>query len=182
MKTKKIILLAAILPWTGCRVEISDDGYYLEYDDRPQRCEPQSYLKTVMLERINTARAKPRQCGYQTFPSAPPLAWNSQLSNAAAAHAQDMAKHDYLAHLGTDSSRVETRVNNTGYQWQQLGENLGAGYQSPDNMINIWLNSSSDCANLMSPNYREIGAACADRNQLPSQYTWYWTLVLATHQ
>lgn len=185
---QKIALLALLILVTSCQIQLSDDGYYIDiseegyyfgYEEQPKNCEPQNYIRRVMLEQMNAIRTRPQICGHQSFAATEPITWNTRLWQAAAHHAEDMARYDFLSHLGSDSSSVAIRVNNQGYLWLQLGESIGADYQSPDNMILYWLNNSTDCATLMNPNYTEMGVACASRDDLQSQYMVYWTLVLA---
>ncbi|MDM8559654.1 CAP domain-containing protein [Candidatus Parabeggiatoa sp. HSG14] len=176
-----ILFLIPILVLSGCRVEIDDGIYRFEYDEN-KHCESRNHIQQVMLERINNARARQRRCGVQTVYPAPPIIWNPQLFSAARIHVNDMANYDFMAFMGSDGSFVEERVNRTGYLWVHLGENIGTNYQSPDSMIDSWLNNPNDCINIMNPHFSEIGAACAHRNESQSQYAIYWTLVLATHR
>jgi len=177
---RSLVLLLILL--TSCRIEIADDGYSIrigEEVDSPT-CEPPTYIQPVMLERINAARAIARFCGPHFFNAAPRVTENPLLLQAATEHAQDLAHYDLLAHLGSDSSDVHSRVEKTGYVAQLVGENLGTTYPSPDTMLNQWLINEDDCANIMNPLYTEIGVACAHRQTPASQHYIYWTLVIAT--
>ena len=58
------------------------------------------------------------------------------------------------------------------------GENIAAGYSTVLSVMEGWLKSPGHCANIMSPYFREIGAAKAVN--LNSTYHTYWTLDLAS--
>ena len=95
-------------------------------------------------------------------------------------HSMDMAKHDMLSHTGSDGSGVGERVEKIGYKWQSVGENISAGRETSVQVVLGWLESPAHCANMMNPDFTEIGAACF-RNK-SSKYRTYWTLVLASSE
>jgi uncharacterized protein YkwD len=142
------------------------------------QCASAKTIKREMVQRINAVRASPRQCGTTLLPMVSPIAWNTHLAGAAHNHAKDMAAGDFLAHRGSDGSVVDTRVKAVGYAWETVGENVAAGYATPQQTILAWLESAEHCANMMDPDFTEIGAACVRHKT--SHYGTYWTLVLAS--
>jgi uncharacterized protein YkwD len=114
-----------------------------------------------MLALVNEARAKPRRCGRTSHPAARPLKLRSALESAAKAHAQDMAKHGRMSHVGSDGSNVSQRVMRTHYEWQTVAENVAAGQSSPEAVLRSWLESPGHCTNLMGPQYTEMGVGYA---------------------
>ncbi|OQW93160.1 MAG: hypothetical protein BWK79_12620 [Beggiatoa sp. IS2] len=175
---KMIILIFAILSLNSCKIEITEDDFYSIFND-DRDCESPSYIKKVMLERVNKARTQGRYCGRQNFYPAQPLSWDNRLADAAYFHADDMAKYRLVAHTGSGGDSVEIRVRRTGYSWSYLSENISVGKQSPDNMVEFWLNDTDDCTHIMDPHYTEMGVACANW-EVSNQNDFYWTLVLAT--
>ncbi|MFC3606372.1 CAP domain-containing protein [Stutzerimonas tarimensis] len=131
-----------------------------------------------ILRQVNETRGAARRCGGEHFEAAPPLRWNEQLANAALAHSRDMADKNYFSHQGRDGSQVSDRINREDYTWRQVGENIAAGQGSPSQAISGWLASPGHCANIMNPNYQEMGAAYALEPQ--SDAAIYWTQVFAT--
>ncbi|CAH1044040.1 CAP domain-containing protein [Halomonas sp. TD01] len=129
-----------------------------------------------MLTRVNEARNNARQCGDQSFPAASPLTWSCKLEAAAAMHANDMAKNDYVSHSDPDGAGVEQRVNQQEYAWQAVGENIAAGHTSVAAVVNGWLESPSHCSNMMNDTFTEMGMAKADNAD--SRYTTFWAQVL----
>lgn len=63
---------------------------------------------------------------FSQLPPRPPLAVNPLLTAAARGHSQDMLDNDFQGHTGSDGSSVASRVNQTGYTWSILAENVYA--------------------------------------------------------
>lgn len=129
-----------------------------------------------LLEAVNQARAESRVCGSRAMAAAPPLQWERRLFAAARGHSADMARLDYMSHTGRDGRSVAQRVLAQGYPWSVVGENLAAGPQSVDEVVEGWLASPGHCVNLMRPDFAEVAVACVQRDGT----TWgrYWTMVL----
>lgn len=136
-------------------------------------------FSAAALARINQIRAAGADCRtFGVFAPTTALGWSPLLTQAATAHSQDMAAANFFAHVGTGGSTLATRVTATGYPWQNLGENIGAGYADVDTVISIWMASDGHCANLMNPIFNAVGVACAAGNANTS-YSNYWTMDLA---
>jgi len=116
-----------------------------------------------ILAQVNVARTRPRQCGAERFAAAPPLAWNDALGAAALAHSRDMAERDYFAHSDPEGRSVGQRATAAGYPWRHVGENIAAGLGEPAAVVAGWLASPGHCANIMSAEFAEMGAAFAVR-------------------
>jgi uncharacterized protein YkwD len=125
-----------------------------------------------VLALTNQARSQPRRCGNESLPAAPPLAANPVLDRAAAAHAQEMARHSFMAHEGRDGSAPADRITRAGYVWRSIGENVAAGQTTADDVVRDWLKSPGHCANLMSAKFTEMGIAYAVNPG--SQNGMYW--------
>ena len=128
-----------------------------------------------LLIELNAARAKPRQCGTQSFNATAPLAWNATLGTAAETHSRSMANNNYFDHKDRDGRTPGDRAELAGYDFQQIGENIAAGQDSVRKVVDGWLASPGHCANLMNPQFRELGAAYA--NDPKSDAGIYWTAV-----
>lgn len=126
-----------------------------------------------LLEQVNAARAQARQCGGQSFAAAPSLAWNTPLAQAAQSHSRAMANGNFFAHKGRDGSTPGDRAELAGYGGRQIGENIAAALDSPRKVVDGWLASPGHCANLMNPQFSELGAAYAVDPK--SDAGIYWT-------
>lgn len=126
-----------------------------------------------LLALVNDARAQPRQCGPQAFAAAGPLAWNDTLGSTAQAHSRAMATQNFFDHRAPDGSMPGDRAELAGYQGQSIGENIAAGQDSVRKVLDGWLASPGHCANLMNPQFRELGAGYATNPK--SDVGIYWT-------
>ena len=131
----------------------------------------------ALLNRVNEARSQPRQCGDQNFDAAEPLSWNCKLTDAARAHSEDMVKLEFFSHTGPEGREIGERVSQRNYSWSAVGENIAAGQNSVDQVVDGWLSSPGHCANIMRAEFTEMGAA---RIEAPgSKYSPLWTQVFA---
>jgi uncharacterized protein YkwD len=126
-----------------------------------------------MLEMVNSARAQPRTCGTQSFSATTPLAWNAVLASAAQGHSRAMANNNFFDHRDRDGRMAGDRAELAGYIGQQVGENIAAGQDTPRKVVDGWLASPGHCANIMNPQFRELGAAYAVDPK--SDAGIYWT-------
>ncbi|AHZ67896.1 Allergen V5/Tpx-1-like [Pseudomonas mandelii JR-1] len=131
-----------------------------------------------LLGLLNTARAQPRQCGGQPFAATTPLAWNATLAAAAEAHTRAMANNNFFDHKDQDGRTPGDRAELAGYTYQEIGENIAAGQDTPRKVVDGWLASPGHCANLMNPQFRELGAAYAVDPK--SDAGIYWTAMFGT--
>jgi uncharacterized protein YkwD len=144
----------------------------------PQVALSQEAAAQRLLELVNEARTQPRRCGDRPFGAARPLSRSAVLGKAALAHADDMARHNYLSHAGRDGSKPAARVARVGYRFRATGENIAGGPATPQAAVAGWLRSPPHCANLMNPVFTEMGVAFAvERN---SEFGVYWVQILAT--
>ncbi|MEE9398310.1 MAG: CAP domain-containing protein [Methylococcales bacterium] len=96
------------------------------------------------------------------------LTEDSKLTSAARSHSQDMAQQGYFSHTGLDGRSPFQRITATGYQYNSAGENIAFGYQSPQAVMNGWINSSGHKANILGSNFCDIGIGYAANGH-------YWT-------
>jgi uncharacterized protein YkwD len=137
----------------------------------PEMAHSQEVARAV-LERVNQARSQPRRCGEQSFAPAPPLRLASGLQRAAEIHAQDMARGGFMGHEGSDGSSVSDRADRVGYDWRTVGENVAAGSETAEQVVQGWLRSPDHCANIMQPAFTEMGLAFAVNERSPMGIYW----------
>lgn len=131
-----------------------------------------------VLTLVNEERAAGANCGSEgRFGPAGPLTMEPRLREAARFHSQDMGERDYFSHEsrgGPNGDDMQERIESAGYRgWTTLGENIGAGYDSPAAAVDAWMASDGHCANIMNPAYRETGVGYAWVQG--STYRAYWT-------
>lgn len=131
-----------------------------------------------VLSEVNLARREARTCGKQEFKAAHPLTWDARLARAALEHSRYMAENAMLTHAGPEGGGVEARVDLVNYEWDNLGENVAMGQSSPEQVVAAWLHSPEHCANIMNPEFTDMGAAY----EMRAQSSIYWTQVLGSER
>lgn len=109
----------------------------------------------------------------------PPLKRVDLLDQTARYHARDMREDDYFNHSTYDRvggslqfvCDFGARVGGHYPQWNRIGENIAAGYATPQAVMNAWLNSTGHRANIENTDYREIGVGY---DALGGAYGRYW--------
>jgi hypothetical protein len=102
-----------------------------------------------------------------------PLSYDPDLAAAARGHSQDMATQNYVGHDSLDGTTFDDRLMAEGYICGTCGENIAAGYQSPQDVVNAWMSSSGHRDNILNEGFCDIGVGYAFNNS--SAYTHYWT-------
>ncbi|MHB1415728.1 MAG: CAP domain-containing protein [Chloroflexota bacterium] len=105
-----------------------------------------------------------------------PVRKNAALTRAALAHNEDMITNNFVSHTGSNGSHSPQRALAAGYApygWGQtyVGENIAAGLHTPEAAMQGWLNSPAHKANLLRPEYRELGVGVSKGGR----YGTYWT-------
>lgn len=85
------------------------------------------------------------------------LAVNDKLTQAAAAHARDLAQSDGFSHTGSNGSSVADRVRRQGYGFCFVAENIAKGQASLEQVLNGWLASPGHRRNILAKQAREVG-------------------------
>ena len=116
-------------------------------------------FKTEMLTEVNNIRSTGCKCGDVYMKPVPPVVWNNKLQIAAKRHVVDMHENDFSSHTGSDRSRMSQRVTDTNFDWNSVGENIHMGSEFVKDAVLSWKNSPGHCKNMMSKDYKFIGAA-----------------------
>jgi len=124
------------------------------------------------VQRLNELRQQADAPCMTTHAAPPPLAWESRLATSAYAQATDLALRDLLSHVDARQRGLGARMRSAGYAAAGAGENLAAGQTDFDDTLQAWLASPSHCANLMQPEFRDVGLACVQRRG--SRYERFW--------
>ena len=102
-----------------------------------------------------------------------PLRLNQHLSQAAQSYSDVLASTDCFAHTCGPVPDVASRVEGAGYaDWSAVGENIAAGYSTPEEVVEGWMNSPGHRKNILSPNFSEIGIGLVSGR---GAYGTYWT-------
>lgn len=105
-----------------------------------------------------------------------PLQADARLSAAAEAWSREMARGDFFEHGSREG--VEER----GYDLAAWAENIAAGYRSPEDVVDAWIDSPGHRENLLKRNVDETGIGYFYREDDggDAPYGHYWTQNFAT--
>jgi uncharacterized protein YkwD len=123
------------------------------------------------VEQLNALRRQSAPCA-TAGAAMQRLSWESRLAASAHEQAVDLAMQDRLSHTDSRNRGFGVRLRSSGYAAAGAGENLAAGQTDIEDTLQAWLASPSHCANLMQPEYRDVGLACVQRPG--SRYERFW--------
>lgn len=107
---------------------------------------------------------------------------NVLLNEAALAKTKHMFDDQYFEHVAPTGEDVSYWVDNTGYVYISIGENLAHGeYLSEEKMVQDWMDSPGHRANIMKGSFEEIGIA-VKRDHYEGRLTWIGVQIFAVPQ
>jgi uncharacterized protein YkwD len=92
----------------------------------------------------------------------PLLREDSRLDKAANDRLEDMEDLAYWAHESPDGRSPFTWLRPAGYDYRAAGENLAAGFETTELLVQSWMESPGHRANILSPGYEDCGVAVID--------------------
>ena len=99
-----------------------------------------------------------------------PLTEDPLLNKAAQGHSEDMAARDFFDHTNPDGADPGQRITAAGYTWSTYGENIAKGQQTPEAVMDSWMNSPGHRANILNCSFKDIGVGIHDGSGGP-----WWT-------
>ena len=92
-----------------------------------------------------------------------PLSVNIALTQAADIQSGNMARLETMSHIlpGTATPDLASRAAAVGYQYSSMGENIAWNYADADAVVAGWMASPGHRANILNPNFTEIGVSVA---------------------
>jgi uncharacterized YkwD family protein/spore coat assembly protein SafA len=109
-------------------------------------------IELKVVELVNKVRA---QHGLQILTN------NWQLERVARFKSADMMNKNYFSHTSPTYGSPFTMMENFGIRFSAAGENIAMGQRTPEQVMNDWMNSPGHRANILSPNYNQIGVGLA---------------------
>lgn len=86
-----------------------------------------------------------------------PVAEDPLLDKAALGHSEDMDARDFFDHTNPDGADPGQRITAAGYTWSTYGENIAMGQQTPEAVMESWMNSPGHRANILNCAFKDIG-------------------------
>ncbi len=100
-----------------------------------------------------------------------PLKELTTVGHVAGIKSMDMLYDGYFAHESPDYGSPFQMMTDFGVGYRGAGENIAAGYRSPEEVMEGWMNSSGHKANILNASYTHIGVGLAKGGS----YNYYWT-------
>ncbi|MGL4743408.1 MAG: CAP domain-containing protein [Dermatophilaceae bacterium] len=100
-----------------------------------------------------------------------PVKAESRLTKAAQGHSNDMAAKKYMEHDSLDGRTAGDRIEAAGYDYRSYGENIAAGQDTPEEVMEGWMNSDGHRKNILNCGFTEIGVGIA-KGGLYDGYSW----------
>jgi hypothetical protein len=119
--------------------------------------------KIKVLDLLNLKR---EEAGLST------LCLNTDLESIAQEHSNDMQSCNQLSHTGCNGETLIDRINNVGYDYRYVGENIAWNQKNALDVVADWMNSPNHRANILNPQFNNIGIGLSNK--------WYWTTVFGT--
>lgn len=138
-------------------------------NDQDSVCKPEynQNFETKVIQLINAERNKE---------GLPLLSEHALLTQAARLHSTDMACNQFFSHLSPTNGDVEHRMALQNYNYSAIGENIAAGYTSPESVVQGWMDSTGHRANIMNATFTQIGVGYVYLEG--SDLEIYWTLLV----
>ncbi|MGR1580217.1 CAP domain-containing protein [Thalassobius sp. S69A] len=99
-----------------------------------------------------------------------PLQTDPSLQKAAQAHAADMARRGYFAHVSPSGVNFDKRYLRAGYCVASFSENLAEGPQDATGALKMWVASAPHLKNILNKKYVKYGLGQSGK---------YWAMALA---
>lgn len=96
---------------------------------------------------------------------------NSKLTQVAKTRAKELTQE--YSHTRPDGTSCFTAFREAGIDYSSAGENIAAGYSTPESVVEGWMNSTAHRANILHPNFSTMGVGYAEG----SGYGSYWVQV-----
>nr|WP_242517949.1 SafA/ExsA family spore coat assembly protein [Halobacillus sp. GSS1] len=106
----------------------------------------------------------------------PALKANWQLSRVARYKSRDMANKNYFSHTSPTYGSPFNMMRDFNVSYNRAAENIAAGQQTPQEVVNGWMESPGHRKNILDPNLRQIGVGYAEGGS----YGYYWTQMFIT--
>lgn len=166
------VLFAAVGLTKGSEVRDRDEVHAADVSPTPSEVNVLAHIESQgcsvnsiepelkgLFDLHQAARQKGARCGSTKKRSTSSLRWSCELANAADNHVNDMAANGFMSHEGSDGSTIGQRATKANYIWRNVAENVAKGFDVPNDVHRVWLESPGHCKNIMNSKYRDMGAA-----------------------
>lgn len=109
-----------------------------------------------------------------------PLVPSTLLGDAARAHSRHMIDHRFFAHASPEGLTPAERLALANVDWSAVGENIAAGYSTPQAVYDAWMASPEHRANMESDSFSFAGIGYAQDADPSADFpqVHYWAMAL----
>jgi uncharacterized protein YkwD len=111
---------------------------------------------------ITTASVLSAMNAYRAQSGLPPLSEDARLDEAAGDRMKDMEELGYWSHNSPDGRTPFMWLRLRRYDYRAAGENLAAGFETTELLVQSWMESEGHRANIMSSTFADCGIAIID--------------------
>ena len=101
-----------------------------------------------------------------------PLELDDKLIEIASVRAEELAWSGVHSHSRPNLRNFTTIFKDGGLNAGSVGENIGWGYSTPEEVCKAWRESESHYANIMNPNFKKVGFGVAKDPDKDSKLCW----------
>ena len=156
-----VCILASILMFSAV-VSAESSQQMTLYSEEAETNTNNDYREAV-LELVNVERAKHNLS---------PLRMSNELLAGAAIRAKELTV--LYSHTRPDGTSCKTVIAGAN---RYIGENIAAGYITPKDVVTGWMNSAGHRANILNPNFEELGVGYIHVDNDPNIYCNYWVQI-----
>jgi len=150
----------------GIQYQFTSDGKYIETETttsyHPNQNTEDMDQNSYILEVVKLVNKERQKEGLDALE----IDWD--LMNAAQVRANEIV--EYYSHTRPNGSTCFSAFSEAGVEYTGAGENIAAGYKTPESAMNGWMNSSGHRANILG-NFTHIGVGFQYDE---SGYKYFW--------
>ncbi|MGM0874128.1 MAG: CAP domain-containing protein [Bacillota bacterium] len=120
-------------------------------EQKPETQQPTQGLSQAVQQVIDLTNAERRKNGL------PDLKGDTQLSGVAQKKSEDMRQNNYFSHTSPTYGSPFDMMRDFGVTYKTAGENIAQGQQSPQQVVQAWMNSEGHRKNILSKDFTHIG-------------------------
>lgn len=114
----------------------------------PEKPAGETSFMSEVLVLVNKERAKA---------GVPALKSHAGVQSLAIAKSKDMAANNYFDHRSPTLGMYSDQLERAGISYSRAGENIAAGQQTPEAVMQSWMSSPGHRSNILSSGYTHIG-------------------------
>ncbi|MFP3884584.1 CAP domain-containing protein [Priestia filamentosa] len=99
-----------------------------------------------------------------------PVTLDKELSDVATKKSEDMKAKGYFDHTSPTYGSPFDMMKQFGIEYKSAGENIAKGQQTPEEVMNSWMNSDGHRKNILNPSFTHMGVGYVEDGN-----STYWT-------